>query len=392
MTFSKRRLPPVGRQNCARMLSLGLTLPVHYINFMKYCMKLRLSLCGMGVLIAGLSIVAIDSMEAAGPPKGKPIQFANPGASVAATNLSRIARKTDGLQELQNGLGQPLLTPVHRGSLDGAPVPVPLPSATPVQKRDRAKELLEMRKSWGLAEEKELKEASEREFIGNDALNEQTESEALRLTTQEMFFYNLLQGDTVQKNEKDDPDLIKKDEEEKVREEALDEAKHRWEEMKDAEKDPSALLSSSKEPLSDLAILATPRDNDNVFFPRTTQSAPSPEQEEARKLRMQDYRELYGFSGGGMTPKEMFESISGPSTPKKADLPQLPAVARPSSSTQPFGGGSAPVASTIPSALANPAAAPGLSTLPTLTPTPRTVQPTRVAPKAPSFEAPKRPF
>jgi hypothetical protein len=359
---------------------------------MNYCMKLRLSICGVGVLIAGLSIVAIDSMEAAGPPKGKPIQFANPGASVAATNLSRIARKTDGLQELQNGLGQPLLNTVQRGSLDGAPVPVPLPSANPVPKRDRAKELLEMRKSWGLADEKELNEATEREFIGKDTLKEQTESDALRLTTEEMFFYNLLQNDSTQKNATDDPDRKKKDEDEKAKAEESDETKQKWEEMRDAEKDPSALLSSSKESISDLTILAASRNGDNLFFPRSTQSAPSAEQEEARKLRMQDYRELYGFSGGGMTPKEMFESITGPSTPKKADIPQLPAVTKSSDSPQPFAGGSTPVASTIPLALPNPTAAPGFYTLPSFTAAPKLDQPTRVTPKAPSFEAPKRPF
>ncbi len=359
---------------------------------MKYCMKLRFSICGMGALIAGLSIVAIDNLEAAGPPKGKPIQFANPGASGAATNLSRIARKTDGLQELQDGLGQPLLNPVHHGSLDGAPVPVPLPSANPVPKRDRAKELLEIRKSWGLVEEKELREASEKEFIGKDALKQETESDMLRLSTEEMFFYNLLQGDPSLKKEKDDADKKKEKDENATKEEEPDDNKQNWDEMKDKGKDPSALLSASKERLDELSVLATPRSSANLFFPQVTQSTPSPEQEEARKLRMQDYRELYGFSGGGMTPKEMFESVSGPSTPKKADLPQLPSIAKSASASQPFGGGSAPVASTIPSALPNPAAAPGLNTLPNLTPTPKFDQPARVAPKAPSFEAPKRPF
>lgn len=346
------------------------------------------------------ALATVCNSLAAGPPRGRPIEFTAPSPT-ERTNLNHTARKTDGLKELQNGLIEPLSNIKPGGSLDGVPVPMTLPQPrTIAPAKDRAQELMELRKNWGLLDDAALKAQAERELSGEPSrADEKTAPETLGLSATDEFFYELLKAD---------PSLTKLDDSKdrrigssKQKEEAEQSGKDQLmpQALKQSEEEFNQFMGSTPE-AAQAAEAASSFQQKNPFrdfFKLGVQEKPSLSDENARKERMRDYQEIYGMRGGGLTAKEMFESITTPpATPAPALTTSKPFGDSPANSLQsPFitgpVGAPAGFSSALPIAGFPSLAGPALPAAPALIP--KFEMPARSIPKAPvSFEAPRRPF
>lgn len=357
-------------------------------------MKGRFLILSVSVCLAAMA--QVNPSLAAGPPRGRPIEFTAPSPT-EKTNLNHTARKTDGLKELQHGLIEPLANIKPGGSLDGSPVPfqLPPPRTAPAAK-DRAKELLELRKNWGLLDDADLKEQAERELAGDGLRSEEkTAPELLGLSATDEFFYQLLKAD---------PSLTKLDDSREQRadkkqkkEEAAEAEKSQYvtEGLRKSEEEFNQFLGSNPD-RGETGLAGGKKSSMGDFFNLGVQEKLSLREEMTRKERLREYKEIYGVSGGGMTPKEMFESVtarpavSAPAAAFNSALADAPKSAFPAPLITPP---SAPASftATMPASGLPSLAGPSLPAGPALVP--KLEFPARVIPKAPvTFEAPRRPF
>lgn len=352
------------------------------------------------VLILAVWLGMADATRAAGPPRGRPIEFAAPSLS-EKTNLTQTARKTDGLKELQDGLIQPLHKSIQPGSLDGTPVLMELPGArnAPV-KKDRAKEIQELRKSWGVIEKDDLKDETERKLLGEMAPDEERTGEDLQLSATDEFFFNLLQSDPSFAKSLNGPRQKSDREKEKDREAEQDKKASAIPEIfKRSEEELATFLNAGRSEERDNSSLGQRKNPLRDFFNLGAPERSSATDEAARKERLREYKEIYGMSGGGMNPKEMFESLQNrpagvtslPATAFRTPGAPLSGLAQPGFATGPV----TPVPSTFGSSplgmfpsLPGPSAPSGAPSLI------QKMEPSRrVLPQEPaSFEAPRRPF
>ena len=113
-------------------------------------MSFRLSspqIC-LGAAVLAVSGLLVCSAQAGGKERGRPIEFSVPRSDEVTTNLHQLTSKKDGLKQLEEDLYQPLQSFGPRSSLDGVAAPPPRAPAAPVIQSKRVKELLERRKNW----------------------------------------------------------------------------------------------------------------------------------------------------------------------------------------------------------------------------------------------------
>ena len=106
----------------------------------------RVCLCATACLVGGL---LAGRVQAADRQRGRPInEFPVPKSSEITTNLQHLTSKKDGLKRLEEDLYGPLQSFAPQSSLDGVVARPPRPPARTAIQSKRVKELLERRKDW----------------------------------------------------------------------------------------------------------------------------------------------------------------------------------------------------------------------------------------------------
>ena len=113
-------------------------------------MSFRLSspLICLGAAVLAVSGLLVCTARAGGKERGRSIEFSVPKSDEVTTNLHQLTSKKDGLKQLEEDLYQPLQNFGSESSLDGVAAPPPRAPAAPVIQSKRVKELLERRKNW----------------------------------------------------------------------------------------------------------------------------------------------------------------------------------------------------------------------------------------------------
>ena len=105
--------------------------------------------------------VALSGFLVCGAPgggkgRGRPIEFSLPKSDEATTNVYQLTNKKDSLRQLEEDLYKPLESLAPKSSLDGVAAPPPRAPSTSVIQSKRVKELLERRKNWGFMSPEDL--------------------------------------------------------------------------------------------------------------------------------------------------------------------------------------------------------------------------------------------
>jgi hypothetical protein len=130
-------------------------------------MSFRLSspqIC-VGAAVLAVGGLLVCSAQAGGKERGRPIEFSVPRSDEVTTNLHQLTSKKDGLKQLEEDLYQPLQSFSPRSSLDGVAAPPPRAPAAPVIQSKRVKELLERRKNWVFMSPEDLASAPSAEDV-----------------------------------------------------------------------------------------------------------------------------------------------------------------------------------------------------------------------------------
>src|SRR6266705_1049646 len=117
----------------------------------RYC-----SVASLAVLTGGLLLAC--NGRAAEPPHGRPIEFSDPKSAEITTNLNQLSTKRGGLRDLEVDLTKSFQQGFSsRSSLDGiAEPPIRYYSPAPIIQSRKAKELLERKRNWALANPEDL--------------------------------------------------------------------------------------------------------------------------------------------------------------------------------------------------------------------------------------------
>jgi hypothetical protein len=113
-------------------------------------MSFRLSspLICLGAAVLAVSGLLVCNAHAGGKGRGRSIEFSVPRSDEVTTNLHQLTSKKDGLKQLEEDLYQPLQSFGPSSSLEGVAAPPPRAPAAPAVQSKRVKELLERRKNW----------------------------------------------------------------------------------------------------------------------------------------------------------------------------------------------------------------------------------------------------
>jgi hypothetical protein len=103
---------------------------------------------GIGAAVLALSGVLVCDAQQGGKERSKPIEFSVPRSDEGITNLHPYLSKPDGLKLLEEDSYKPEQTFEPQGSLNGVVARPIRPAATPAIQSKRVKELLDRRKNW----------------------------------------------------------------------------------------------------------------------------------------------------------------------------------------------------------------------------------------------------
>jgi hypothetical protein len=120
-----------------------------------------------GAAAVALSGLLVCSAQAGGKERGRPIEFSAPSSDEVTTNLHQLTSKKDGLKQLEEDLYKPVQSFAPESSLDGVVARPPRPSTGPVIQSKRAKEQMERRKNWVFMSPEDLLAAPTAEEILN---------------------------------------------------------------------------------------------------------------------------------------------------------------------------------------------------------------------------------
>jgi hypothetical protein len=107
----------------------------------------RLQVCLITVMVVS-SGVLVCSAQTGGKERGWPIEYSTPKGDEAGTNLIQFPSKKDSLKQLGEDFYQPPQSLAPPSSLDGVVARPIRPPAGPMIQNKRVKELLERRKNW----------------------------------------------------------------------------------------------------------------------------------------------------------------------------------------------------------------------------------------------------
>jgi hypothetical protein len=359
-------------------------------------MSFRLSslqIC-LGAAVLAASGLLVCSAQAGGKERGRPIEFSVPRSDEVTTNLHQLTSKKDGLQQLEEDLYKPLQSFGPSSSLDGVAVPPPRAPAAPTIQSKRVKELLERRKNWVFMSPEDMlamptvEDVLKTPQFGPDG-QEKKELPALERYYHRLATKRLGMDDPMQsKNE----DLFGTPSKSKPRD---DRAPH----------EDSDLPSGVRESAQELSRLFEPGSSDSPFAQPATHrnladtfglgnNVLSKEQLQEHKKFMDDYHSI-------VDPSWHPPAVDGPGNPSSifaadaASPAGKPAVGLPSS-LSPTPRTALDVQMDVVNPQLGPSALPDVNaqalgqtrSLPALP----NVEPTRVAPVAPTFTAPKRSF
>jgi hypothetical protein len=104
----------------------------------------------------GLSGLLAGNAQTGGKERGRPIEFSLPRSDEVTNNLNQLRSKKDSLKQLEDDLYKPLESFAPKSSLDGVAAPPPRAPSVPTIESKRVKELLERRKNWGFMSPEDL--------------------------------------------------------------------------------------------------------------------------------------------------------------------------------------------------------------------------------------------
>lgn len=347
----------------------------------------------LGAAALALSGLLVCNAQPRSSGRPRPITFSVPRGDEVTTNLQQLMSKPDGLRQLEEDLSKPPQPFAPQSSLDGVVAPSIRPAAPPAIQNKRVKELLERRKNWVFMTPEDLMAAPTVEEIlktparGPDS-QEQKESPAFDI------FYN---RQTTKRSTADNP--VQSQTEQLF---GLTPQSNPRDEL--TAQDDSNLPSSLRESADALKKLFEPGGSDSPFIQGATRgnladtfslgnNTLSKEQIQERKKFMDDYHTVLdpawrppAIAVAG-DPLAIFTVTAAPAARPSTGLPSTPSPA--------LNRGLDPQADVLHPVL-GPQGLPDVNAqaLGQTRPTPAfpTIEPTRVAPVAPTFEAPRRSF
>lgn len=357
-------------------------------------MRLGPNTSAIPVVLLGLSILLASNGAVLGapPPRGKPIQFADPESSGTTTNLDKLATKPDNLSPYREGANLPQAGP---NSMTVMPPVLPAALRPLVVPTKQTRELLERRKNWDVLSKDEIMDTRDDEQAMSrlrGASDRDKEAEE-QLTPEERRKLDYARGNR-------NPALTRN----------RDYSSNQSNNSQDSyNQDPSSTdprdteTEQRKKPAQDsvfgdsadsLGIFAPPREEaPKSLFPEFApgfQRQQTREEAQAQRARMDTFRQLYGLPAAAPTTSELLKQLNAPPEKQRsgpAALPTFGTIAPQTGSELPSAPFGTAGAAKLPE-ITRPTLAPSLA--PTLPPTDFSTP--KVTPPTPTFTAPKRPF